>query len=505
MSENKNTAPPFPRTPKMADAYIRENLKKRNDRYRPAYHAAVPLGWANDPNGSIWYNGRMHLFYQHNPYAPSWDLMHWGHMASSDFARWEDLPVALGPDMPYEALGGCFSGTALEKDGRLYLMYTATTEHQQQCLAVSDDGIYFEKHPDNPVIPYTLVPEGFSDVDIRDPKLFEHEGRFYCLLGTKDKNGFGNILLFTSGDLLSWQAVGPLFTPDDPEADNYLAVTCVCECPDWRQLSGTELLLFSPERFPQEGTMYENAHCSVYMTGTLDFETGRFSYRTMGEIDGGFDFYAPQSFSMPDGRSILIGWKEMWGRSFPTFEDGWVGSFTLPRELSVKGGQLIQKPARELQALRANPVSFENVPLPAGSILSLPGIVGNNVELEAEIDMKGAKKAGLSVFAGTGRETDIYYDAEKGFLIFDRAASGTDITGDEENTSVRSARLSLDDNRLHLHLFLDVSCLEIFAEDGKAVLTGNIYADPAADTGIFFYAEGGDAIITRIIKYDLAV
>ena len=119
MSENKNTAPPFPRTPKMADAYIRENLKKRNDRYRPAYHAAVPLGWANDPNGSIWYNGRMHLFYQHNPYAPSWDLMHWGHMASSDFARWEDLPVALGPDMPYEALGGCFSGTALEKDGRL--------------------------------------------------------------------------------------------------------------------------------------------------------------------------------------------------------------------------------------------------------------------------------------------------------------------------------------------------------------------------------------------------
>ena len=33
------------------------------------------------------------------------------------------------------------------------------------------------------------------------------------------------------------------------------------------------------------------------------------------ELDSGFDFYAPQVVKMPDGRNIMIAWKEMWDRS----------------------------------------------------------------------------------------------------------------------------------------------------------------------------------------------
>lgn len=104
--------------------------------------------------------------------------MHWGHFVSRDLIRWDFLPVALAPDQNYDC-GGCFSGTALEHEGKLFLMYTGVAKNvQQQCLAVSEDGVTFEKAASNPVIPALLLPEGCSGRDFRDPKVFKREGIF---------------------------------------------------------------------------------------------------------------------------------------------------------------------------------------------------------------------------------------------------------------------------------------------------------------------------------------
>ncbi len=54
--------------------------------------------------------------------------MHWGHAVSRDLLHWETLPAALAPDQPYEDDGGCFSGSAIEKDGKLYFFYTAVSK-----------------------------------------------------------------------------------------------------------------------------------------------------------------------------------------------------------------------------------------------------------------------------------------------------------------------------------------------------------------------------------------
>ena len=62
--------------------------------YRPHYHASVPSGWSNDPNGTIYYNGKAHLFFQHYPHKPAWGTMHWGHFTTEDFVHWDVLPVA---------------------------------------------------------------------------------------------------------------------------------------------------------------------------------------------------------------------------------------------------------------------------------------------------------------------------------------------------------------------------------------------------------------------------
>ena len=98
-----------------ANKYVLENLNTVNPAYRHTYHAASPIGWSNDPNGLIWFNGEGHLFHQFNPYASSWGPMHWGHYTTKDFIKWKLQPVALAPDQIYDQEYGCFSGTAIEK------------------------------------------------------------------------------------------------------------------------------------------------------------------------------------------------------------------------------------------------------------------------------------------------------------------------------------------------------------------------------------------------------
>ena len=91
---------------------------------QPRFHVTGGIGWINDPNGFSRYQGEYHLFYQYYPYDVKWGPMHWGHVKTRDFVRWERLPAALAPDMPYDK-DGCFSGGAIElPDGRHLLIYT---------------------------------------------------------------------------------------------------------------------------------------------------------------------------------------------------------------------------------------------------------------------------------------------------------------------------------------------------------------------------------------------
>ena len=93
---------------------------------RQNYHFMAQQGWINDPNGLIYFKGKYHFFYQYNPYDAYWGAMHWGHAISDDMVHWEYLPIALAPSESYDnhKEGGCFSGSAIEHEGKLYLLYT---------------------------------------------------------------------------------------------------------------------------------------------------------------------------------------------------------------------------------------------------------------------------------------------------------------------------------------------------------------------------------------------
>ena len=149
-----------------AQIVINQNKEKVSQgKMRQKYHFMAETGWINDPNGLIYFKGKYHFFYQYNPYQSFWENMHWGHAVSDDLIHWEYLPVALAPSEPYEdhLKGGCFSGSAIEFDGKLYLIYTAATNHgngfvQTQCVAYSEDGIHFEKYEKIQVYVYSDAP-----------------------------------------------------------------------------------------------------------------------------------------------------------------------------------------------------------------------------------------------------------------------------------------------------------------------------------------------------------
>lgn len=307
------------------------------------YHFHCAKGWMNDPNGLVWFKGKYHAFFQHYPYAPRWGQMHWGHAVSDDLITWEEKDIALFPDMPYEDDGGCFSGSAFVKDGRLYLFYTSVSHEmgQTQSVAWSDDGEVFHKYEGNPII--RLAPFG-NNKEFRDPKVFQYGNSYRMIVGAGN-NSEAKLLLYKSDDLLSWEYIDEIFSTPD--------FGICAECPDLFPLEDKWVLMFSSTR--------ALPHRICFAVGEFDGEKFIPDYpfkNVHGEliksddpffpIEVGPDFYAPQTFEAPDGRRILIAWMFNWSRKVGSGQTQ-VGAFTIPRQLELNmNDELLMLPIDEM-------------------------------------------------------------------------------------------------------------------------------------------------------------
>ena len=285
----------------------------------------------NDPNGLVFFNGKYHAFFQHYPHAPHWGQMHWGHAVSDDLIHWEEKDIALFPDQDYENDGGCFSGSAIVKDDVLYLFYTSVSHElgQTQSVAISKDGIVFEKYEGNPIIKSPLK----DSKNFRDPKVFMYDGRYKMVVGAGEDN-IGKILLYGSDDLLNWDYEGELVS-------DYMFGPCV-ECPDMFKIGDKYVLMFS--------SIKALPHRVNFSVGEFDGtkftpDEGKANF----PVETGPDFYAPQTFEAPDGRRIIIGWMYNWARQVPVGKTQ-VGAFTIPREMCLDfDDNLCMRPIREVK------------------------------------------------------------------------------------------------------------------------------------------------------------
>ncbi|WP_082360775.1 glycoside hydrolase family 32 protein [Bacillus sp. FJAT-28004] len=477
-----------------ADTFIAECKYLLKEEYRLTFHLMSEFGWMNDPNGFVYYNGEYHMFYQHYPYQPVWGPMHWGHAVSDDLMKWKHLPVALAPDQAYDR-DGCFSGSAIERDGKLYLMYTGhlitgpnkdLDYCQNQNIAVSEDGIRFEKLTSNPVIGPEQIPAGLSQKDFRDPKVFERDGVYYVVLGSNDGQGNGLILMYRSMDLVSWSLVGEIARSDGKLGDNW-------ECPDLFELGGHDVLIMSPQRMPAQGDDYHNLHSTTYMVGRLNIEQSSFQYDRYEPVDCGFDFYAPQTTIDEKGRRIIIGWMETWEQEIPTqLGHYWAGAMTMPREVVLQGELLLFKPLEETKNYRHNAFEASDIYLSGAKDME---VSGDCYELEVVFKAEQTEEFGLKLRVYGEEETVLSYRQEEGIFRFNRDKSGIGLGG-ERRTSVE-----LKDGLLALSIFVDKSSVEVFIQGGEKVMTGRIY--PGTDSlGILAYAEG-ECTIVSFKKWDI--
>lgn len=421
------------------------------DHHRPAWHLAPPVGLLNDPNGFIQFNQRYVLCYQWNPLACQHGAKFWGQWSSSDLVHWQHEPLALAPTESYES-HGCYSGSAVDNAGVLTLIYTGNVKFDDgsrtawQCLATRDEQGEYRK-----LGPVLALPEGYTG-HVRDPKVWQHNDQWYMVLGAQDLTLQGKVLLLRSPDLHQWTLLGEIA---GSQLNGLGDFGYMWECPDLFELDGGQLLIVCPQGLPAEQWRYRNTFQSGYFCGELDYDRAHFRHGEFHELDHGFEFYAPQTCQSTDGRRLLIGWMGIPdGDEFfqPTKAHGWMHTMTCPRELTLAAGRVLQHPARELQQLRQQEIRLN------GSADSLPELDIASAELELSID--GVCHAS---FADT--------------LTLDVEPQGITLRRNNLRSGEPEERYWLGEVRT-LRILCDRSSIEVFINDGEAVMSSRYFPDP---------------------------
>lgn len=424
------------------------------EQLRPVFHITGGNGWINDPNGLVKFNGEYHVFYQYYAEATYWGPMHWGHVKSKDLTHWERLPVAIRPD---EQDDGCFSGSAIVHNGKLWLLYTSykkndggVSERQLQALASSDDGIHFFKH--GIVIGEDDLPEGYCPWSFRDPKVLRVNGVFYCFVAAKLREGTGRILLYKSTDLFRWEFVCAVTGESGGK---------MIECPDYCTQLG--LLTYSEQFQPHEGKTHLNIHSSFAHFGFTDFEKPFVPDSKRQIIDYGFDFYASQTFA---DEPIMIGWLGMWDRNYPCAKYGFAGMLTVPRRLRRQGDELLQTPVYAAEKVCEKAVN---------------GRLTDSISVGAiRLDIKDLRAFDLKMRkSDDGFARFTLSDSE---WIFDRSRAGARIVGvEEDDDSLAGIRRMpyRSAETVTVEIVFDLFSAEIFV-NGKA-LSATLYPEPSAD------------------------
>lgn len=152
------------------------------------------------------------------------------------------------------------------------LVYTGVTriklpdgseqERQNQCIAFGD-GLNYVKHENNPVVTGDMLPENCSRIDFRDPKIWKEDDTYYLIVGSKDLNNVGQVVLCSSKNLTDWQFETIL------AANSTGKIGTMWECPDFFGLEDKHVLICSPQSMKADKYEFHNGHNSVYFLGIM--------------------------------------------------------------------------------------------------------------------------------------------------------------------------------------------------------------------------------------------
>jgi len=471
-----------------ARKYEAEEAEKIASEERPAFHLTPRVGWMNDPNGFCLYQGKYHLFFQYYPYSCIWGPMHWGHALSSDLIHWEALPAALAPDSKNDK-GGCFSGCGIEtEDGSLALVYTGVKKIknkniQIQCLALGD-GRDFKKEK-APVIDSPQLPANACIEDFRDPKVIKSEdGNYYLYAVNKNKEGKGQVLLYKSRNLTDWDFISCLL-------ENDFGLGNMWECPDIFELDGQSVLMMSAQQVIQSED-FDSGNIGVCILGRYDKTCHKFIKGKVFQLDRGLDFYAQQTVKSPDGRRIMIGWLQNWDIcNYREKDSKWFGQMSIPREITIKDGILLQKPVREIENYRQKKEEIKALKM-KDEKCSIPQLKSDKLDMTISVKKCDSDLSyfNINLFEAEGHCARIYYDYKLAKAGIDRSRAGVSAALLHERACTYKPQ---EGEELKLRIITDRNSVEVFWGQGELAMSMSIY-DEAKGTGLSFEVLGAAEI-----------
>ncbi len=353
-SESAKTRPPTHQAPNSlaaADQAIQSSRAHTDPDY-PRFHVAPTVGRLNDPNGLILKDGEYHVFHQLGPFFPDRKAIYWGHCSSTDLVNWHQHAPALAPNDWFDK-NGVYSGGAIAAGDEVWLHYTGNVKADDgkrsayQCAATTTDFNEFTKLDVNPLISTPIA--GYT-AHVRDPFVVGSQGDYTMYLGAQREDLTGTLLVYKSPDLRSWEMAGELVV-DHPQYDDF---GYMWECPNVMEMTDEatgetlDVLLFSPQGIPAQEHQFRNIFACGYLVGHMDGTTFTPTSDFI-EFDSGFEFYAPQVFTLPaDSRRppLLMGWVGNASEDDqPSLRDyGWVHVLSTARELRLRNGRVYQTP-----------------------------------------------------------------------------------------------------------------------------------------------------------------
>ncbi|MBT2423987.1 GH32 C-terminal domain-containing protein [Streptomyces sp. ISL-22] len=495
------------------------------DRHRPQFHMLPPWHWMNEPHAPVYFKGKYHIFYQHDPFGPYWGQIHWGHAVSTDLVHWRDLPMALAPAADSVGPDGIWSGSAhVDGDRGPVLFFTGGDDRlpyrQRTGLAVSS----YQADGDTDLPTWTMRSEPVTEApaglpagpgtawaeNFRDPFVWEEDGVWYQLVGsgivdydgTRVTRKYGGTALVHTARRPEgpWTYRGPLYWNDlatVPEPGEAWELPVLLPLPGPRGgRTGKHILLVSP--------WWESFHPSAvkhtyYWIGTFDKRECRFApdHEEPREFDFGEHFTGPSGFVTPDGRSVLFSITQDRRSEQQHAQSGWAHNAGMPVSVFLRqDGTLGVEPIAEAAGLRGERLARVRRASVEEANRSLTEISGDLLDISAVIEPRGAERITLAVRAcadGT-EETLLCYDtAERRFWI-DRGRSSLD---PDVRKGVHGGTVELDGGRLRLRVLLDRSMLEAYV-NGTNSLTSRVYPTRADATGLRLTARGGAAHVLEL-------
>lgn len=434
--------------------------EKNNESFRNNYHFQPPFGLINDPNGLSFFNGEYNIFFQWNPFTCEHKFKHWGLIKTKDFINYTIPKVVLAP-VDYYDKNGCYSGSAIERNGVLELLYTGNVKDKNgnrlsyQCAAIMN------KNGDVKKLGAVLdsVPKGYTS-HFRDPKVYFKNGKYYFIIGAQTDKLKGRVLLYSSLDMRKWSLEGEVKTC----LKNF---GYMWECPNIVTLKDKDVLIFSPQGLEKEEFKYQNIYQSGYIVGKLNYDALKFNHDEFCELDMGFDFYAPQIFEDDKNRILMIGWMgvpEQDEDKHISLKENWIHCLTIPRELTLKNNKIYQNPIDEIKQLREKMFfcrdNFVEESLEFSDI--------NKNSYEFILDLKDSRNLNFKIemFKGEGEHFDLYFNDGICVISKENILQGPH--------GIRKFILNKSNN-LKLHGFIDKSAVEIYINEGEYVLSSRVF------------------------------